>query len=325
MLASLIAVLALLVHGATMRLDYETLSSGANVYFSAQMWGKVVDHAESIDGGLTTVTRRETPPPAINTLLTNGKFQGNDAMGGEMQAQIGFALAPLLHQDQRGQALVIGYGTGATARVFHEAGFERVDIAELSGDVVRMADRHFSAVNASVSTRPGVKMHVTDGRNLLLLSDKQYDVVSIEISSIWFAGAASLYNKEFYELVRSRLAPGGVLQQWVQLHRLTPLDILSIIGTVRSEFQYVSIYMIGSQGIIVATNDAERAVPRSSAMELLRQTPGLAEVRRIAEREPSLWWSTDDNLRLEYSTPRANVNDAEKTMRFNIHMLTGYR
>jgi predicted membrane-bound spermidine synthase len=350
MLASAAAVLAVLLHGMTMRLDYETLSSGANVYFSAQAWGKVVDHAESIDGGLTTVTRRETPLPVVNTLLTNGKFQGNDAMDGEMQAQIGFALAPLLHQDQRGQALVIGYGTGATARVFHEAGFSKVDIAELSGDIVRMADRHFSAVNASVSAAPGVELHVTDGRNLLLLSERQYDVVSIEISSIWFAGAASLYNKEFYELVRSKLSPGGVLQQWVQLHRLTPIDVFSIIATVRSEFKYVSVYMIGAQGIIVATNDAERAVPLPRATELLRQTPGLAEVRRIAERdvddlpndlllgpegvdrlvasvgaEPSLWWSTDDNLRLEYSTPKANVNDAEKTMRFNVHMLKGFR
>jgi predicted membrane-bound spermidine synthase len=349
-LVSAVAALVVLIHGTTMRLDYEALSSGANVYFSPQMWGKVVDHAESIDGGLTTVAQRDSPPPTTKTLLTNGKFQGNDAIGGEMQAQIGFALAPLLHQDLRGSALVIGYGTGATARVLHDAGFEKVDIAELSGDVVRMSDRHFVAVNANVSSQPGVELHVTDGRNFLLLSDKRYDVLSIEISSIWFAGAASLYNKEFYELVRSRLSPAGVLQQWVQLHRLAPLDILSIIGTVRSEFRYVSLYMIGAQGIIVATNDRERAAPRGSAIELLRQSPKLLAVRRIAERdvsdlphdrllvpesvdrliaafgnEPSLWWSTDDNLRLEYSTPKANANDAEKSMRFNIQMLAGFR
>jgi spermidine synthase len=283
-------------------------------------------------------------------LLTNGKFQGNDAVVGEMQAQIGFALAPLLHQDLRGQALVIGYGTGATARVFHEAGFEKVDIAELSADIVRMADRYFASVNANVSKQAGVELHVTDGRNLLLLSDKRYDVVSIEISSIWFAGAASLYNKEFYELVRARLTPRGVLQQWVQLHRLSPIDILTIIGTLRSEFRYVTVYMIGSQGIIVATNDQLRAAPSERAMEMLQQAPGLADVRRIAERdiaelprdillgsegvdrliasfgdEPSLWWSTDDNLRLEYSTPKANVNDGEKTIRANRSMLVQHR
>ncbi len=349
-LAFVLSGVALFVHGNSLKLDYEMLSSGANVYFSPQLWGEVVDHAESIDGGLTTVAKRAKPTPVVHTLLTNGKFQGNDAIGGEMQAQIGFALAPLLHQDLRGQALVIGYGTGATARVFHEAGFEKVDIAELSADVVHMADRYFATVNANVSKQASVELHVTDGRNLLLLSDKRYDVVSIEISSIWFAGAASLYNKEFYELVRARLAPGGVLQQWVQLHRLSPLDIRTIIGTVRSEFRYVTVYMVGSQGIIVATNDAQRAAPSVSAMESLQQAPGLSEVRRIAEREiaelprdmllgpegvdrlvagagdePSLWWSTDDNLRLEYSTPKANVNDGEATIRLNRDMLLRYR
>lgn len=348
--AALAASLALLFHGGTMRLDYEMLSSGANIYFAPQRWGPVVDRAESIDGGLTTVTRSDDPPPSVHTLLTNGKFQGNDAESGEMQAQIGFALAPLLHQPARDRALVIGYGTGATARVFHEAGFRHVDIAELSGDIVRLANRYFGMVNAQVTEQPGVQLHVTDGRNLLLLSERQYDVVSIEISSIWFAGAASLYNKEFYELVRKRLAPGGVLQQWVQLHRLTPLDIVTIIGSVRSEFRHVSVYMIGSQGIIVATNDPARAAPSEQAIALLEQGSGLANVRRIAERgirdlprdmlvgpdgadrllaslggDPSLWWSTDDNLRLEYSTPKANVNDGEKTIRVNRELLLQHR
>jgi len=70
------------------------------VYFTAADWGKVVDHAESIDGGLTTVTRVDRAEGPQHTLLTNGKFQGNDANQGEMQAQIAFAFAPLLHQEK---------------------------------------------------------------------------------------------------------------------------------------------------------------------------------------------------------------------------------
>lgn len=331
-------------------IDYDSLSSGANVYFFAQRWGTVVDHAESIDGGLTTVVEAKGPSGPMHTLLTNGKFQGNDSQSGEMRAQLGFAMAPLLHQDRRDRALVIGYGTGVTTRVFHEAGFRQVDVAELSRDVVLLADRHFASVNAGVSHAPGVDVHFTDGRNFLLLSPNRYDVVSLEITSIWFAGAASLYNREFYQLAKTKMQPDGVLQQWMQLHRLSPTDILQIVATLRSEFRYVSIYEFGTQGVLVATNAAERAHPAPGATEALANAPRLAAVRRIADSsiesmsgkrllepvavdrylagvgiEPSLWISTDDNLRLEYDTPKANVNDSTTSYDNNRSTLLKYR
>lgn len=330
-------------------LNYESLSSGANVYFYPQSWGKVVDHAESIDGGLTSVTYGAGGQGGIHTLLTNGKFQGNDAMEGEMQAQIGFATAPLLHTEKRERALVIGYGTGVTSRVFHEAGFRRLEIAELSADVMTMADRYFGKVNGQVSTQPGVTLHVTDGRNLLLLSERQFDVISMEISSIWFAGAASLYNREFYQLAKRRMTEWGILQQWVQLHRLSPMDILSVIASIRTEFRYVTLYVIGSQGILVATNDASRKLPNRLAIDALERQAGLAEVRRIAGRDfsavadelvlgpddvdryldkyagnPEWHASTDNNLRLEYSTPKGNVNDATKSFELNVELLKAF-
>lgn len=287
------------------------------------------------------------PKGAVKTLLTNGKFQGNDALGGEMQAQIGIAVAPLLHTTERSDALVIGYGTGVTSRVFHEAGFARLDIAELSADVISLANRHFSVVNQEVTRQPGVHLHITDGRNLLLLSERQYDVISIEISSIWFAGAASLYNREFYELVQRRLRPQGVLQQWLQLHRLTPDDLRYVIGTLRSTFRFVSLYVIGGQGILVATNEAGNSAPLPIAADLLARTDSLAEVRRLlsrsanqvaedqllgpkeidlfltqGEQNKDSWVSTDDNLRLEYDTPKANVNPPQPSFQRNLSLLS---
>jgi len=108
-------------------LDYDALVSGANVYFQKQDWGPVVDHAESVDGGLTAVARRSQSGQEVLTLLTNGKFQGNNAPGGEIKAQAGFALAPLLHTSRRDRALVIGYGTGQSAYTLHAAGFAQLD------------------------------------------------------------------------------------------------------------------------------------------------------------------------------------------------------
>jgi|CXWL01.1.fsa_nt_gi predicted membrane-bound spermidine synthase len=324
--------------------DYTALSSGANVYFGAQPYGTVIDHAESVDGGLTTVAERQLAGGVRSlTLLTNGKFQGNNS--GEMTAQIGIAVAPLLHTPARESAVVIGYGTGVSSRTLHDAGFSKLEVVDLSADIVRLADAHFSDINGGVSKRPGVQMHITDGRNFLLLQERTHDLISLEISSIWFAGAASLYNREFYNLVKRRLRPDGVLQQWVQLHHIEPIDILYIIGSAHAEFRHVWLYFIGGQGVIVATNDARRVPARenfdvlentSAFVPLLRQLGatyeqvsgnlllGPRDIDRLLaanEAAASRWISTDDNLRLEYSTPKGNVLDGQQSLNQNIGML----
>ena len=302
--------------------DLDKLSEGSNVYFFPQQWGKVIDHAESAEGGLTTVTQSAD---GLLTLLTNGKFQGNNSEQGEMIAQKSIALIPLLHTAQRDTALVIGYGTGMTPRVIHENEFRSLDIAELSEDMVRLADRHFENINHAVTSQPGVNTYYTDGRNFLLTQSKEYDLISIEISSIWFAGAANLYNKEFYELVARRLTASGILQQWVQLHHMRPLDFLYVMQSLRASFRYVWFYVSGGQGIVVASNNAE-AFPSNAQRDALARTmkdddltatdlhkrlvAGPEQVdAMLSHFDPSMrgLLSTDNNLYLEYATPKGNA------------------
>lgn len=330
-------------------LDYDVLTTGANVYFRAQQWGEVVDHAESLDGGLTTVNRATTADgSAVLTLLTNGKFQGNNSAGGEMVAQAGFALAPLMHVSARESALVIGYGTGHTAHTLKEAGFSQLDIAELSPDIYVLANRHFGDLNGRVTEQEGVQAYVTDGRNFLLLTRNRYDLISMEISSIWFAGAAALYSADYYRLAQARLKPEGVLQQWMQIHHASPMDILHVVGSVRAVFQYVWIYFIGGQAIIVAS-DADLSAVVEGNLQHLDKTTNLATLkaasggsfRPVAEAlllapsevdrmlgsqvlPASYFVSNDDNMYLEYSTPRGNALDSEGSRSQNLAFLLQY-
>jgi len=171
-----------------------------------------------------------------------------------------------------------------------------------------------------------------DGRNALLVSTERYDIIGIEISSIWFAGAANLYSREFYAITRARLAPGGVLQQWVQFHHMRRRELASVLATVRSVYPHVALFAHGNQGIIVAGEGA-LAISRSRAA-MLAARPSIAALldgadlgdlagdllvvddaldRFVADsaREANLpvdgLWSTDDNLYLEYATPKNNV------------------
>lgn len=328
--------------------DLDRLASGANVYFKSVPRGAVIASAESLEGGLTTVCRESAGGEAIQTLMTNGKFQGNDSPTGEMRAQYGFTLMPLLHTTTRGTALIIGLGTGTSARAIAEAGYSEVHVAELSRDIVTMSQRYFARINANVVERSNVHVSHTDGRNFLLLQHSKYDFIGVEITSIWFAGAASLYNVDFYELTKRRLSEHGVFQQWIQLHHIDTTDIVSILASIRVVFERVWLYVAGGQGVIVAC--ATDCPPTDEAATKLDRTPALADgiallggstsalvANRIltpkstdrlleaigappSDRERLMAVaSTDDNSFLEYHTPRGNIQgDAsyEKNLAF---------
>jgi spermidine synthase len=233
------------------RWNLQTLARGMNVYFDGGADpGEVVFVHEDSQGGFTTVSRDD----AGFTLRTNGKFEGNDH--DEVDAQYAFSLVPLLFTRGFGRALVIGYGTGATSGALSRFPFQQIEVAELSPGIVA-ADRYFRRVNFDVRADPRVRLFVDDGRNHLLLDPQRYDLISVEVTSVWFAGAGNLYNREFYQLARDRLVPGGVLQQWVQLHHIDRLDLWIMWNTLSRVFAHVSLWIRGGQGLLIATQEPQ--------------------------------------------------------------------
>jgi spermidine synthase len=310
--------------------DRLALTAGEHVYFARQYVTEVSEllsfHEDTL-GGITTVigTRtgepRETEP---RTLLTNGKFQGNDRS--EMSAQTSFAIVPMQYVRSFDRALVIGLGTGRTAYVVDAMGFRNVDVAEIAPGIVAASREFFPDVNHHVLDEPNVSLFLEDGRNLLLLRDTTYDLVTIELTSVWFAGVTNLYSREFYALVRDRLREGGVMQQWIQLHHITIVEVASVLATVHEIFPYVSFFAVGGQGIIVASFSPEEVQPAfvehvrsahadrllgvaddSAAIALLVSSRILApvDVDRLS-RFPDVHLNTDGNRFLEYATPRYN-------------------
>ncbi|MFZ6639780.1 fused MFS/spermidine synthase [Undibacterium sp. TC4M20W] len=332
------------------QLDLNAIATGINTYFKPTYYAgwKMIDHAESADGGLTAVMAQTEQGKEFKTLTTNGKFQGNNVMeaGSEMLAQAGFGLIPMLHLNNYDNALVIGYGTGVTAMAIHESGFKSMEVVDLSRDLVNIANRHFADVNQNLAAKPGVSFLYTDGRNHLSLTDKKYDLIAIQLSSIWFAGAASLYNQEFYALAKSRLADKGILKQWFQLAHMSKQNLRVMIASLSHSFRYVWIYNVGKQGAMIASNspdafpDAEKekhllAMANNQTMKTYIDLykNGIASVsgaqvlnpeqvkQMLALSETTL--SNDDNLLLEYSTPKGNAMRDEE-FRDNIDYLKSF-
>src|SRR5882724_134763 len=317
------------------RWDRRLLTSGLNVYFGAEQVGPgpadraagAISHLlyfhEAAQGGITTVVEstavQDGRTKTTRTLLTNGKFQGNDA--GEAEAQIGFSLIPSQFVHRFDRALLIGLGSGHSALTLKQLGYKEVDIAEYAPGIVEAARTYFAHQNQNVLADPSVRLLLEDGRNVLLTDRaRTYDLITIEITSIWFAGATNVYAREFYELAKRRMAPGAVLQQWVQVHHIGHYEIASAIATARVVFPYVSFWYFGGQGMIVASDRTQELeagreaylasrlgdaweherIPRARLMSVEAVDAMVRELRPVI--------NTDHNRWIEYSTPRYNVS-----------------
>jgi spermidine synthase len=304
------------------------LTAGTHVYF----YGGSVDEKTSLLyfhedtlGGITTVTEDHKPEGVVRTLLTNGKFQGNDQC--EREAQIGFALVPMMFTADLNDALVIGLGTGQSAQVVQGMGFRRVDIAEIVPGIVDAASHFFKHINGGVIDQPNVRLLLEDGRNVMLLNDKKYDLMTMELSSVWFAGVTNLYSREFYALAKRHLKPGGIFQQWIQIHHIGTDELLCVINTLRAVFPHVSFWVVGNQGILVGS-DAEQPIQGEFLQALESNCTALGwqkatlpsrfrdiiasrllappDTSQIAKSLSSV--NTDRNRYMEYATPRYNVD-----------------
>ena len=134
----------------------------------------------------------------------------------------------LLHPNPR-SVLVVGFGAGVTAGSFvlHPE-VKRIVICEMERMIPPVATRYFGKENNNVLNDPRVEMVYDDARHFVLTTREKFDVITSDPIHPWVKGSATLYSKEYFELVKQHLNPGGIVTQWVPLYE-------SDLSTVKSE------------------------------------------------------------------------------------------
>ena len=118
--------------------------------------------------------------------------------------------------------LIVGFGAGVTAGSFVlHPGIKRIVICEIEPLIPRMVAPYFSKENYDVVHDPRVEIVYDDARHYILTTNEKFDVITSDPIHPWVKGAASLYTKEYFELVKAHLNPGGVVTQWVPLYEST--------------------------------------------------------------------------------------------------------
>lgn len=117
-----------------------------------------------------------------------------------------YAHLGLIFQPQAKRVLVVGLGGGSIPkRYWRDYPWMTVDVAELDPKVVEVARRFFALPQSP-------RLHITaqDGRIFLRKTRETYDLIILDAyfsESIPF----HLTTREFLDLVKSRLAPGGAV------------------------------------------------------------------------------------------------------------------
>ena len=134
-------------------------------------------------------------------------------------------------------ALVIGCGAGVTAgAVSIDPAVRKLTIAEIEPLVPSVVSKYFAEQNFNVVTNPKTRIHIDDARHYLMTTDEKFDAITSDPLDPWVKGAAMLYSREFFETVKQRLNPGGVVTLFVQLYESNDEAVKSEVATFLEAF-----------------------------------------------------------------------------------------
>ncbi|MDQ8165348.1 MAG: fused MFS/spermidine synthase [Gemmatimonadota bacterium] len=135
------------------------------------------------------------------------------------------------------RVLVIACGAGVTAGAASiDPMVERQTIVEIEPLVPEVVSKFFGNENFHVVDNPKVEVVVDDARHYVLTTKEKFDAITSDPFDPWVKGAATLYTKEFFELAKDRLNPGGVVTVFVQLYESNLAAVKSEISTFLSVF-----------------------------------------------------------------------------------------
>lgn len=297
------------LHAATFR---EAETSGTSLEETLASPGKVLFQR---DGACATVTVRESRQGGLS-LQVNGKTDASD--GEDLFTQRMLAHLPLLLHPAPEDVLVIGLGSGVTAGEALRHPIRNLDVVEIAPEVVE-GSRYFDALSGAPLDDPRTHLRLEDGRAWVRWTDRRYDVLSSEPSNPWLAGIANLFTREFFQLCRERLRPGGVMIQWLQAYSTSPEDFRSIVATFASAFPQCSLWRSTNETdfFLVGTTgdrpDGEAAVDR-----ILADTPLGEHLRSIGldERRLALSFVTDARGLASLGEGRPLVTDDDPFLEF---------
>ena len=236
-------------------------------------------HVVAVREGSTTTAaaalRLAYGQPYYAELLTPGVSMSNTGPPARRYMSM-MAHAAMFSARGRERALLICYGVGNTARaLLSHRTLGQLDVVDISREVLSLAPKFARALGDNPLRDPRVHVFVDDGRHHLIVHERRYDVITAEPPPPNHAGVVNLYSREFYRLAKSRLAPGGVITQWLPVFELSNAEARAMIAAFVAELPHTALLYGYKQHLILIGSRAPLAVDTARAALEARE-PALA-------------------------------------------------
>jgi spermidine synthase len=239
------SVVAVLVVGIAL---VGLLSMPAGTEFWARLHGSTPDRVLVQEDGSGLAVLKVNEPGRQHIVFVNGLGQSTIPYG-NIHTALG-AVPSFLHPAPR-TAAIIGLGSGDTLHaVAGRPDFERITSIEIIRPQLATLERlhqHWP-YGGLQSLLSDTRIHHVfgDGRIHLMRGGRTYDIIEADALRPGSAYSGNLYSKEYFTLVRDRLAPNGLAATWAPTRR------------VHDTFLSVFPYVLGLPGMLVGSSSPIR-------------------------------------------------------------------
>jgi len=215
----------------------------------------------------------------------------------------------LLHSEPK-SVLIVGMGAGVTAGSFTRyPSIERIVICEIEPLIPERIAPFFRDENYNVVNDPRVEIIYDDARHYILTTEEKFDLITSDPIHPWVKGAATLYTEEYFEHVRERLNPGGLVTQWVPFYESSREVVLSELATFLDVFPEGTIWGNSYRGTgydVVLLGRAGTDPLDVDALQARLDRPGYTAVRESLQE---VGLGTFYQLLATYAGRRADLAD----------------
>jgi spermidine synthase len=199
--------------------------------------------------GVTAAVAVSRTPAGVLNYHNAGKVQASsEPQDMRLQRMLGHLTTLVPDNPQR--VLVIGCGAGVTAGAVSVDPLVKSEIiAEIEPLVPRVVSKYFADYNFNVVANPKVTVHLDDARHYLLTTKEKFDAITSDPLDPWVRGAATLYTREFFDVAKAHLNPGGVVTLFVQLYESNDAAVKSEVATFLDAFPGGMVFANTSNGL----------------------------------------------------------------------------
>jgi spermidine synthase len=198
-------------------------------------------------------------------------------------------LPALLHGSAK-SILIVGFGAGTTAGAFVPyPDVQSITICELEPLIPPASNQYFAAQNYRVLDDPRTRVIYDDARHFISTTPDKFDIITTDPIHPFVKGTSALYSREYYEVVKQHLNPGGVVAQWLPVYDSDAESVKTQLATFFAVFPRATVwsnYLNGEGYDLVLIGRLDDAPVNLDAMQTRLDQPSYARVAKsLAEVE----------------------------------------